>query len=405
MWPRSQRRFSASPGSDPLRPLLFARVLCHRVRMDRREIERFLAAIRHAETAGERAAVATVVRVRGSAYRREGTHMLIRTDGSFECMLSGGCLEPSVADTAKHVIETGESVDINYDLADDSLWGLGMGCTGAVDIRIEPLDALAHDPVMREWFGVLERGERAALVVPLEGASGRVLVRPDAPPIGHFTDQAMEREAIERARARLSALHPHSGPERTGRGEVFYEIAAPAPELVIFGANPDAVPLAQQAWELGFSVTVVDVRSAYLTADQFPTARRIAAHYSEFDTEVPLSRASAVLVMNHHLERDEESLRYALDSDAAYIGVLGPRARYEKLLSALAARGIRPSASSLARVHSPVGLSIGAETPEEVAVSILAELVAVSRGFDGGPLNGFAGSLHAPDEMRRVTSS
>ena len=101
--------------------------------MDRREIELFLKAIRQARASGERAAIATIVRVRGSAYRREGTHMLIRPDGTYECALSGGCLEPSVADVAVRVIETGEPAVVNYDLADDSLWGLGMGCSGAID--------------------------------------------------------------------------------------------------------------------------------------------------------------------------------------------------------------------------------------------------------------------------------
>jgi xanthine/CO dehydrogenase XdhC/CoxF family maturation factor len=109
--------------------------------------------------------------------------------------------------------------------------------------------------------------------------------------------------------------------------------------------------------------------------------------------------------MNHHLERDEESLRHALDSGAAYIGVLGPRSRYQKLLTGLAAKGYTAPASSLARVRSPVGLSIGAETPGEVAVSILAEMVAVGRGFEGGFLSGSSGSLHTPDDKRLLTSS
>src|SRR5262252_633228 len=113
--------------------------------MDRREVERFLAAIRRAQAAGQRVAVATIVRVRGSAYRREGTHMLIRSDGTYECALSGGCLEPSVAEAAVQVIETGAPVVVNYDLADDSLWGLGMGCAGAIDVRIERLDELERD--------------------------------------------------------------------------------------------------------------------------------------------------------------------------------------------------------------------------------------------------------------------
>jgi xanthine/CO dehydrogenase XdhC/CoxF family maturation factor len=109
--------------------------------------------------------------------------------------------------------------------------------------------------------------------------------------------------------------------------------------------------------------------------------------------------------MNHHVERDEESLRYALESDAGYVGVLGPRSRYLMLLKNLAAKGYVPSASQLARVHSPVGLAIGAETPEEIAVSVLGELIAVSRGFRGGLLSGSEGRVHAPDDNRLLTSS
>ena len=216
----------------------------------------------------------------------------------------------------------------------------------------------------------------------------------------------MEQEALARASARLRAVVPQSGPERVGSGELFFEMSVPAQELVVFGAGPDAAPLAQHAWALGFSVTMVDVRGAYLTKERFPTAKLVSAHFSQFATAVPLAPGSFVLVMNHHIERDEESLRYALESDNAfYIGVLGPRARYEKLLAGLAAKGYTPSASRLARVHSPVGLSIGAETPDEVAVSILAELIAVGRGFEGGFLSGYSSSLHTPDDKRLLTSS
>jgi xanthine/CO dehydrogenase XdhC/CoxF family maturation factor len=117
-------------------------------------------------------------------------------------------------------------------------------------------------------------------------------------------------------------------------------------------------------------------------------------------------RAGAfMLVMNHHIERDEESLRFSLESDAAYIGVLGPRARYEKLLAGLAAHGYTPDASTIARVHSPVGLSLGAETPYEVAVSILGEILAIRRGFEGGFLSGSVRSLHRPDNRRLLASS
>ena len=118
--------------------------------------------------------MATVVRVKGSAYRREGTRMFVRQNGTYECALSGGCLEPTVAEAAARVIATGEPVIVSYDLADDSVWGLGIGCSGAVDIRIERID---DDAMTNEWLAILERGEAAVLVTPLSGASGRMIVR------------------------------------------------------------------------------------------------------------------------------------------------------------------------------------------------------------------------------------
>ena len=163
---------------------------------------------------------------------------------------------------------------------------------------------------------------------------------------------------------------------------------------MIFGAGYDTAPVAQLAWMLGHAVTIVDVREAFLTPDRFPGATLVCAHFSEFSERVPLRAGSFVLVMNHHLERDEESLRFGLESEAAYIGVLGPRARYEKLLAGLAERGYQPGASTLARVRSPVGLSLGAETPQEVALAMLGEILAVRRGFDGQFLSGSTRSLH-----------
>jgi xanthine/CO dehydrogenase XdhC/CoxF family maturation factor len=165
------------------------------------------------------------------------------------------------------------------------------------------------------------------------------------------------------------------------------------------------MPLAQQATMLDLAVTIVDVRTAYLTVDRFPTARLVPAHFSQFADTVRLRTGCFVLVMNHHLERDRESLHFALDSEAAYVGVLGPRSRFQKLLAGLAAQNHVPSASSLSRVRSPVGLSLGAETPEEVAVSILAEILAIRRGFEGGFLSGSVRSLHRPEARRLLASS
>jgi xanthine dehydrogenase accessory factor len=370
--------------------------------MDRRETEQLLTAIRLVRSRGEPAAVATVVRVKGSAYRREGTRMFVRQNGTYECALSGGCLEPTVAEAAARVISTGEPVIVSYDLADDSIWGLGIGCSGAVDIRIERIE---QDAISNLWLTLLERGEAAVLVTPLSVVSGRLIVTHSAEVAGGLSDPLMEQTAIRSARARLDARFPQSGPERVGDAELFYEISTPPPDLVIFGAGHDAAPVAQLAWTLGFGVTVVDVREAFLTPERFGGATLIDAHFSQFAERVKLGRESFALIMNHHVERDEESLRFSLESDAAYIGVLGPRARYDMLLAGLAQQGYVPDPSKAARVRSPVGLALGAETPQEVAVSILGEFLAIQRGFDGGFLSGSVGSLHRPNDNRLLASS
>jgi hypothetical protein len=185
--------------------------------MHRRETERLLIAIRQAQAAADRVALATVVRVKGSAYRREGTRMLVRQNGTYECALSGGCLEPAVADAALRVIDTGEARVVTYDLAEDSLWGLGMGCSGAVDVRIERLD---DDAMLRAWLAVLERGDAAVLITPLAGTSGRMLVRGTGEIVGGLDDSAVQREATAHARELLRGGFPQSGPAPIGGSEI-----------------------------------------------------------------------------------------------------------------------------------------------------------------------------------------
>jgi xanthine/CO dehydrogenase XdhC/CoxF family maturation factor len=352
--------------------------------------------------AGEHLALATVVGVRGSAYRHEGTQMVVRQNGTYECSLSGGCLEPAVADAAARVIATGEPAVVSYDLADDSIWGLGIGCTGAVDIRIERLE---DDPITTEWLKVLENGDSAALVIPLSGVSGRMIVRDLSSYQGKLSDPIIEQEAIAGADRRLRARYPQSGRERIGGADLFFDVATCAPELVIFGAGHDAAPVVQMAWNLGFAITVVDVRQAYLSADRFPGAKLVCTHFSEYADKVSLREASFILIMNHHIERDQESLRFSLESQAGYIGVLGPRSRYEKLLAGLDQQGYVVAPSKLSRVRSPMGLSLGAETPQEVAVSILGEILAIRRGFEGGFLSGSSSSLHNPEDSRLLARS
>jgi xanthine dehydrogenase accessory factor len=365
-----------------------------RAGMNFRETERILQVIREVTASGRRAAIATVVRVRGSAYRREGARIVIREDGTYECLLSGGCLEPAVADAAAHVIATGEPKVVRYDLEEDSVWGLGIGCSGEVDVRVE---RVSDDDVTRAWLRVLEQGEAAVLVTPLAGAEGRLLVWPDGRTTGDLGGTTARGPAIAQALSLARDPRGQSRAERFGAVELFFEKSEPPPRLVVFGAGADAVPLAVHARTLGFVVTVVDSREAFLTPDRFPGATLVRSDFTRLSDHLTLDSGSFVVVMNHHLERDRQSLRVALTSDAPYVGMLGPRARFQKLLAALADEGYVPTAAALERVRSPVGLALGAETPEEIALSILGEILAVRRGFEAGFLTGREASLHCPD--------
>jgi len=370
--------------------------------VDRHETGRILKAIEAARAADEPVALATIVRVIGSAYRREGTRMIVGRDGRYECMLSGGCLEPAIVELAQQIIAGGEPRTVRYDLAEDVVWGLGLGCGGTVDVRIERLDE--RDAITRAWLEALRQGTPTVLVTPLDAPGGRLLVFEDGAVLGSL-GAGLDPQAIARARERLRGANERSGPERLHGVELFFDVCGPPPDLVVFGAGHDAVPLVRLAHDLGFMITVVDVRDGYLTSGRFPGARLVHAPAGELERHVSPGPRSFVLIMNHNLARDEESLRCAFESAAHYIGVMGPRSRYDRLMSGLTADGYLPNASRLAAVRSPVGLALGAETPEQVAVSVLGEIMALRYGFDGGFLSGLPGAIHKPEDTRRLARS
>lgn len=365
--------------------------------MERRETEDLIRALREARHARRGIALATIVRVHGSAYRREGTRMAVREDGALTCMLSGGCLEPEVAEVASRVLRTGRPELRHYDLDEEVVWGLGLGCGGTVDVRIEPVD---EAPALAAWLDLLERGQSGAEATRLDDLGVRLVVPEEGAPVGSLGDPALDAEVAGAARELFAQAAPHAETRRfetrTGPVEVFLDVAAPPPELVIFGAGHDAIPLAAQIQHLGWPVTIVDARAAFTTPERFPGARLVLSDPSQFASRVSLGRRTHVMVMNHHLDRDRAALAMALASPAPWIGVLGPRSRFERLLEALADEGLRPDAEALARVRNPVGLDIGAESPDEVALSVAAALIAERRGFRGGLLDGVTGRIHDP---------
>ena len=367
-----------------------------------REEDKLLEAIEAAQAAGKDAVIATVVRVVGSAYRREGTKMLVDSAGEQVCMISGGCLEAEIGEIAKEVMASGEPQTHFFDLSEEVLWGLGLGCGGAVEVYLEPSQAT---PAFTAWQEAVKAQRGSALATVMTSstdnipATARMFISEDRT-VGDLNDGRLTKEVQEVARQKLTSLAQRSEMRHfelhEGEVEVFIDVSLPPPELVIFGAGHDAMPLAAQAHNLGFNVSVVDARPAFTTEERFPNVNKLViSHPSKFAERVRITPRSFVVVMNHHLERDKGSLGFALKSDAPYIGVLGPRPRFEEMVEALIEEGLEPDSAEQDRVHNPVGLDIGAETPAEIAHSVMSEILAVRNGYTGGFLKERSGRIHA----------
>ncbi|SFI71671.1 XdhC family protein [Thermoflavimicrobium dichotomicum] len=265
------------------------------------------------------------------------------------------------------------------------------------DLVKEPLAA---------WTVCLKEERAAVLSTLLESSSpalpvgARLFVPEDGEPLGDLGDASLNRLVVELARKKLDTLYPKSETCQFslpggGQAQVFVDVNLPPFELIIFGAGHDAIPLAKFAVQLGFKTTVVDPRPAYATEERFPGARIILADVNSWEERVNIGRRTHVVVMNHHLERDRATLRFVLNSPAPYVGVLGPRSRCQRMLEALEKEGVIFREEQLARMYNPVGLDIGAETSEEVAISILSEILAFRNGHAGGFLRGRE-SVHQP---------
>ncbi len=351
------------------------------------------------------AVLATVVRVEGSAYRRPGARMLISADGCTAGMVSGGCLETDLADRARDVLRVGGSQTVVYDMRspDDIVWGLGLGCDGEIRVLLEALDPGTVPP----WctFAVRSRERRGyaaiATVFDAPGAThiGRRCWADDrgshgATPGGEELDSPMMRAVEASLAEKRSRNETWEMPDGTYSGLV--EIVRPRVQLCLFGAGADAAPLVEQAAALDWHVRLFDHREPFAVADRFPRANE-ARHidYASFDLDaLNIDDRTAVLLLTHHFLHDRTLLERLLELPAAYLGVLGPRRRLERLLEELAAAGIEPSSAARERLHGPVGLDIGSETPQEIALSALAEIQAVMNKRAGKPLRDGERPLH-----------
>ena len=306
-----------------------------------------------ANSGGVAAALATVVEVKGSAYRRAGARMILTNDGRSAGILNGGCLDADLWERARQVMETGRAQLAIYDTqsSQDIVFGLGLGCRGVVKILIEPIEDLS-------WLR-----DGAVAVATFEGELGTRA----------GNDEFVGRPQIA----------------ETATGRAFIErLEAPQP-LLIFGAGADAVPLANMGELLGWNVQVIDPRAPHPARPvHWEKARFVAPEHL---SELAIPPRAACALMTHNFLHDLEILKKLLpDENASYIGLLGPRRRTDELLEKLSAEtltpGIAATAPQLAKLHAPIGLDLGAETPAEIALAIVAEIQKFGRGKTGASL-------------------
>lgn len=330
--------------------------------------------------AGRALALGVLVHTAGSTYRKPGALMVIAASGEYAGLLSGGCLEGDLGEHAAGVIRSGEPRAARYDLRapDDQLWGLGLGCEGDMQIlllRAGPDNAwqpLAH------LSDALDAQAATAVGIVVESA------RPDLPPgslalpaSADFAAGTHPRLALPSVKSALSQAAADCQPrwveDVSGSFRLFILPLSLPPRILLLGAGPDAVPVVDFAARLNWKLTLADHRPAYAVPTHFPSAERvILAAPDALEAALDLTQFSAAVVMSHHLASDLAYLRLLARTSIAYVGLLGPVVRREKLLSDLGEDAL----ALRARLHAPIGLPLGGRAPESIALAIVAELHA-----------------------------
>ncbi|CAN5207076.1 XdhC family protein [soil metagenome] len=359
-----------------------------------KEIQEILKKIPHLD-ANKKAILATVVDVVGSGYRRPGARMLIDENGYSVGTVSGGCLEADVLERAKKVLETGEPTLITYDTTKDenSVFGLSMGCRGIVRILLEKVsDENVYFDFLRGVFEERKNFTMATLISSItENLNvGMRIFRQDSKITVNGLNPHIPNDLLEKIKQISTEKLPEI--ETFDFGEVFFETVNPPLNLLLFGTGYDALPLIDFAKEIGWRVTAIDHRAAFANKERLPKADEIIVSNSEdLPDEIFADETSFAVVMTHNYDRDREILRRLMNSKCQYIGALGPKKRTEKLLAEI---GEDFDETQLTKLHAPVGLDIGAATPEAIALSIVAEIQAVMSGRKGGFLRNRQGSIY-----------
>ncbi|MCU1476072.1 MAG: hypothetical protein JWQ64_765 [Subtercola sp.] len=375
--------------------------------------------------AGHSLAVATVTRINGSAPRTLGTAMALDDEGAVIGSISGGCVEGAVYEACREVLQTGVAARQEFGYSDDDAFAVGLACGGRIEVvvqRLLPGDGWRASALRAELTAAAS-AQPAGLALIVGGvALGEVLTAGDV--FENDTDGGIGsgEDASDTATARLAGLDHNSirriqgelaGRISAGRGgltvvdcedgavEALFVVSAAAPRMIIFGAVDFSGALANAAALLGYRVTICDARPVFATAERFPAADDVVVEWpSTYLARTEIDARTVVCVLTHDDKFDIPLLEVALRLPIAYVGAMGSRRTHERRLESLRQK---LDENALARLHSPIGLDIGASTPEETAVSILAEILAVKNATSGGLLRHASGPIHRPLQERTPT--
>jgi xanthine/CO dehydrogenase XdhC/CoxF family maturation factor len=384
------------------------------------EVQEIVDAFDAANGRGERCALATLVSVDGSSYRRPGARMLVAESGASTGTISAGCLESDVIEHARRVTRTGKAKLVEYDTAstsDEMAWGLGLGCGGTVRVLVEALAVSSpYIEALRRSLAV-EADDVPTVVATVYhcapcglassavslGVGSRLFIDEE----GGVSHEKFSSTAAAVLEAEVRSLVVDGLPCTTGieldgvAAQVFIEAILPPVSVIVFGAGPDALPVVELARELGWRTEVVDLQARAVTRARFAVADRVTlARPEAVPSQVRITPRTMTLLMSHNFSHDMAMLEILLSSRARYIGVMGPRQRTERMLGELGA-----SQAAVDRLHAPAGLDIGANGPREIALSIIAEMRAVLDGRVGGMLRERRAAIHGnPGESESLTS-
>ena len=357
-----------------------------------KEIRDIIKAFDEAQKLGKQTALATVVHVEGSSYRRPGARMLIEDDGQLTGAISGGCLEGDALRKALLVMSEKKARLVTYDTMDDddAKFGVGLGCNGIIQVLIEPIDVSAPDDPIQYLKTLNEKRQSAALVTlfslqdrkdPQYGTC--LLLKEDGDLVQHVPvlKDVLLADANEALINQSSSFKNYISDDHNLTA--FIEVIKPPVSIIIIGAGNDVVPVVNMAEILGWETTVVDGRANYAKKERFVSACQVLVSKPEQVLEqIEIDEHTVFLLMTHNYNYDMAMLKQLLQKNVAYIGMLGPKKKRERMLNELKEEGLLFTEQQLSVLHSPVGLDIGAETSEEIAVSILAEIKALFAGKD-----------------------